>query len=171
MTIARSDMPQRANDPPAALPPEDQRTTAIALRGGYVAEAVDSAEATVLHVRAPTGRAILTMRLTAEGPVLELEGVSLSIAAHGDLKLSADRLAITTRGDAEITCGGNLTLRAEGDLHAEGADHTIVATRGDVSVRANDDVRLDGERIALNSPDPPPGPHVLSPHRLAPSGG
>ena len=166
-----SSMPEQANDPPAALPPEALRTTAIALRGGYVAEAVDSAETTVLHVRAPTGRAILTMRLTAEGPVLELEGVSLSIATHGDLKLSADRLAITTRGDAEIACGGNLTLRAEGDLHAEGADHAIVATKGDVSLRANDDVRIDGERIALNSPDPPPGPHVLSPHRLVPVGG
>ncbi len=106
----------------------------------------------MLHVRAPTGRAILTMRLTAEGPVLELEGVSLSIATQGDLKLSADRLAITTRGDAEVACGGNLTLRAEGNLHAEGQDHTIVATRGDVSLRANDDVRIDGERIALNSP-------------------
>lgn len=164
-------MPEQANDAPAALPPEALRTTTIALRGGYVAEAEGSSEATVLHVRAPTGRAILTMHLTAEGPVLELEGVSLSIATQGDLKLSADRLTITTRGDAEIACGGNLTLRAEGDLHAEGADHAIVATKGDVSLRANDDVRIDGERIALNSPDPPPGPHVLSPHRLVPVGG
>ncbi|WP_437677281.1 hypothetical protein [Sorangium sp. So ce131] len=128
--------------------------TQVMLRSGYGIEAVESPEVSLLHVRAPTGRIVLTMRLLPEGPSLEVEGVSLNIAARGDLRLSADRLSLTARGDAEIACGGNLSLRAE---------------RGDVVVKANDDVRIDGERIALNSPDAPPGPQVGSPY-LPPRG-
>jgi hypothetical protein len=148
-----SDLPHNEVTQESAAAVADEARTEVTLRGGYRVETSESAADSRLDVYAPAGGIILRMRLLPEGPVLEIEGVSLSVATRGDLRLSAERLLLTARGDAEIACGGNLTLRAE---------------TGDVRIKANDDVRLDGERIALNSPDPPPGPHVSSPHVLPP---
>lgn len=146
-----SDLPHDEATLESAPAAGDETRTLVTLRGGYRIETAESAEDSRLDVYAPAGGIILRMRLLPEGPVLEVEGVSLNVTTRGDLRLSAERLLLSARGDAEIACGGNLTLRAE---------------TGDVRIKANDDVRLDGERIALNSPDPPWGPHVSSPHML-----
>jgi hypothetical protein len=43
-----------------------------------------------------------------------------------------------------------MKLQASGDLHSEARIQNVTATLGDVNVRANDDVKLSGERVRVN---------------------
>ncbi len=124
----------------------------IPLDAGYVLETDVADRPRELSIRAPDGRVCLQVTLTPEGPRVELDSVSLSIAARGDLKMSCDNMELRAEKDLALSAGGDVTLRAEGELTTEGLAQTIRATRGDVQVKANDDVDLDGERIRLNSP-------------------
>lgn len=45
---------------------------------------------------------------------------------------------------------GDLKLQVAGDLHSEARVQNVTATLGDVNVRANDDVKMIGERIRMN---------------------
>ena len=66
----------------------------------------------------------------------------LSLKTDGDLALSARRI------DLNATEGMSLTTA--GDLKTTGRTQTIVADLGDVKLKANDDVRLNGERVLVN---------------------
>lgn len=124
----------------------------IPLDSGYVMETDASDRPRDLCIRAPDGRVCLKVTLTPEGPRVELDSVSLSIAARGDLTMSCENMELRAEKDLALSAGGDVTLRAEGELSTEGLSQTIRASRGDVQVKANDDVALDGERIRLNSP-------------------
>lgn len=124
----------------------------IQLSGGYVMETDAEDRPRDLSIRAPDGRVCLKVTLTPEGPRVELDSVSLSIAARGDLTMSCENMELRAEKDLALSAGGDVTLRAEGELSTEGLSQTIRASRGDVQVKANDDVALDGERIRLNSP-------------------
>lgn len=124
----------------------------IQLSGGYVMETDAEDRPRDLSIRAPDGRVCLKVILTPDGPVVELDSVSLSIAARGDLKMSCDNLQIDADNSLALNAGGDLSLSAGGELRTEGFSQMIRARRGEVRVKANDDVTLDGERIRLNSP-------------------
>lgn len=116
-----------------------------------------------LEVRAASGTVLLTMRLTEAGPVLSLTGVSLEIAATKTLSLRAETLQLTATGDLTMESGGALIQRSAGPALREigGLDRTTAAEMevevhpGGISLRANDDVDVIGERVRLNSEDPP----------------
>lgn len=76
----------------------------------------------------------LEIALGADGAVLRLGG-ALRLLLDGDLDISARNLRLHGRDGAALTAGN---------------DVTIEALRGDATLRANDDVRLDGERIRNN---------------------
>ncbi len=80
----------------------------------------------LLRVTGPDGGAGLTIILTPQGPVLRVAS-GLRVEVAGDLNLEAENVRIHGRDDVRIEAG-----------------------RGDVFIRANDDVRLDGERIRNN---------------------
>jgi hypothetical protein len=92
----------------------------------------------------------LSVSLTENGPVLRFEGASLVLQAAGKLAIEADELVLRGRSGVALSTEGDLELRATGDLHSEARIQTISATRGDVKIRANDDVKLVGERIRMN---------------------
>lgn len=128
-----------------SAPPDDADARTLALPSGYaVSVTADGAER--LTVRAPDGRVCVTITLTAQGPAVEIDAASLSIASRGALRLEADELSLASRGA--------LTLAAEGDVVVQGRSQHLVSTHGDIHVEANDDVRVDGERIKLNAPEP-----------------
>ena len=111
-----------------------------------------------LVVRAPDGEVELAIRLTSEGPVLSVRGAQLELYASQTLRLSCDRLELESRSDARLDIGGDLRTivggarsetimgRSETEAHAA----ALRARRGNVEIQANDDVRIDGERIWLN---------------------
>lgn len=141
--------------PGGAEPPEG---STLALRSGYSIQAIESPQANVVHLKAPDGRICVTISLRPEGPAVEVRAGSLSIAAEGDLSIDCARLSMRAEEDISIRAGRDVSMSAEGALKTEAFSQHIKARLGDVRVEANDDVRLDGERIRLNSPPPPPRP-------------
>ena len=96
------------------------------------------------------GTTSLIIRLTSAGPVIEISGGSMALKVDGDLAIAARRLflhgsegvAISSDADARIVAGQNLVT--------QGRRQEVTATHGDVRVYANDDVKIDGERIRMN---------------------
>lgn len=96
----------------------------------------------VLRLVGPGGAQRLEIAVTADGPVLRLHS-GLKIELAGALAIDAATVSLHGREGLTLTSGGDARLAAAGDLVAR-------AERGEVSVRANDDVRLDGERVRMN---------------------
>jgi uncharacterized protein (DUF2345 family) len=88
--------------------------------------------------------------VTATGPVLRFDGPSLALDARGALSISADSIAIRARQDLQLSAGGDAQVTVSGDLEVAAQAQTFRASAGDVQVKANDDVKLNGERVLLN---------------------
>lgn len=96
----------------------------------------------LLRLTGPEGERALEIALTPEGPVLRLHG-GLRMDLVGDLAIDAKRVSLHGREGLVLSSGTDAALVAAGDF-------SVQAELGDVSVRANDDVRIDGERIRMN---------------------
>ena len=168
--IAARDKPFRASSAATTLfRVEDEPKGAlasprtVALGSGRSLEITGEASDERLIVRAAGGQIMLSVRLTDEGPVLSLEGVSLEISAQKRLTLSSETLTVTTTGDATMDFGGSLHERTRGNAIREAGKASIERARevkveaspGGISMKANDDVDIKGERVRLNSDDPP----------------
>jgi hypothetical protein len=137
-----------APDPPQAL----------ALPSGY-GLTVHTNGGEKLELHAPDGRVCrvcLRVVLTKEGPMVELETASLSIVSHGSMHLAGRDVKIDAADALSIRSGGDVRIESLGDLSTKALSQTIEASRGEVRVKASDDVRVDGERIRLNAPDSTP---------------
>jgi hypothetical protein len=145
-----------SNDPSAAV-----RT--VPLASGRCLEISEQGREESIHVRSADGQILLALRLTDAGPVLSVSGVSLEIAAQRHLALASNTLSIQTAGDATVDIGGSLRERTRGSALREAGGASIERARevqveafpGGVVVKANDDVSITGERVRLNSDDPP----------------
>jgi hypothetical protein len=63
---------------------------------------------------------------------------------------AGSRLELRSGGDIRQSADGHHELSAGGRAKIMGRDVRVIASRGDVGIKANDDVSLDGERIWLN---------------------
>lgn len=126
------------------------RPERLALIGGQQLVLERGATRNVLTIVRADGMVALSVHLTAAGPVLRVEGAALEIHAQGDLALSAGRVSIHGREHLALTSGGDVQLHGEGDLHSEARIQNITAALGNVNVKANDDVKLNGERVMMN---------------------
>jgi len=122
----------------------------LALQGGHELALVRAGEQDVLRIRDSGGQIVLTVEVTDRGPVLRFEGASLAIEARGDLSICADTLRLSGRSGLALESQGDVHLDTRGDLHATARVHNIHAALGNVNIRANDDVRLNGERVIVN---------------------
>ena len=103
-----------------------------------------------LQLLSPGGLVRLTIDVTEAGPVLRFEGAAVAIQVAGPLAIDAERVAIHSRDGLELSCEGNASIRVAGDLETSARAQTVRAELGNVDVQANDDVRLNGERVFLN---------------------
>lgn len=103
----------------------------------------------VLRLFGADGQTTLTVLITPAGPVLQFSG-GLEIRTDGDLGLSGKRLALHGREGVAISTGGDMLLHADRDLHSMARIQNITAELGNVNVKANDDVRINGERVLVN---------------------
>src|SRR3954447_22717968 len=104
----------------------------------------------VLRLAAADGKTTITLRVGPQGTTIELGAASLALRVEGDLAIDAGRIALHGRDGIDISSGGDLTVSASARLEARAAEQKLVATLGDISLHANDDVSVDGERIRMN---------------------
>jgi hypothetical protein len=126
-----------------------QQTTALERPGRQRLLVERAPDASVLRICGADGRVTLSIEVTESGPVLCFEG-GLEVRAKGELDFEAQRVAIRGREGVRIESGGDAHIRAQGDLNSEGREQNVRARLGNVNVKANDDVKLRGERIRLN---------------------
>lgn len=135
----------------------------VVLPSGRAIEVESEPEMDVLRFRAPGGECVLTIHLTDAGPVVRVAAEALEVRAAKRLSLDCEEFHLRASGAAAIDVGGDLQERVGGSAHrvVRGdaiieAQHARVEARpGGIELRANDDVRVTGERVLLNSDDPP----------------
>ena len=121
----------------------------VALGGRHTLEIRREDGTDLVTLLAPDGRACLSIEVGEGGPVLRLEGAA-TLRLGGALRVDAERLELHGRSGVALTSGGAMEVSAEGDLVTQGLRQRITSSRGDVQVEANDDLRLDGERVLVN---------------------
>jgi len=124
--------------------------TAIALVGGQCLVVEKQIASNVLKLIAADGQLCLSIRITPDGPVLMFEGGNLAIESSGVLALTADRIAIHAREGLSLTTDGDMDFKSGGDSHSEARTQNVTACLGNVNLKANDDIRLIGERVRVN---------------------
>jgi hypothetical protein len=100
------------------------RTLAVA------AEGLDQ----VLEIRAASGRVELRIKMTEEGPVLQAEGLKLSLKAAESIDLECKTFKVAASEGVELTTAGPMKLEAQGEMKLE----------------TKADVKVVGECIYLN---------------------
>ena len=137
---------------------EGDRTGTAALERSQTVELVASQKLVierhdgwdVLTIVGAGGGAALSIHVTERGAELEIGGGDLTLRTRGELSIDARKVSLHGREGVALTTGGDMAIHAEGDMRSSARAHEITADLGDVDVRANDDVKLDGERIRMN---------------------
>jgi hypothetical protein len=98
------------------------------------------------------------IHMTAQGPVVRTHAARLELESTDDIVARCDRFRIEARESVELTSQGTIVQKAKGNLRSEGRAVTMEAMRGDIRLKANDDVQLLGEQVLLNCDRQPPVP-------------
>lgn len=104
----------------------------------------------VLNIVGSDEQISLSIHVTEDGPVMRIGGNTLTIQTEGSLSIDAKKVSIHSREGTSLTTSGNFEIQAAGDIHSNARIQTITANLGSVDIKANDDVKLKGERIRLN---------------------
>jgi hypothetical protein len=129
---------------------EDRQTQTLELVADQRLVVERNAESSLLRIIGRNGKVSLAIHVTEEGPVVRLEGSAIEVEAQGHLSLNAERVAIHGRKSLSLTSDGNVSLDTPADIHSDARAHKITARLGNVDIKANDDVTMDGERIRMN---------------------
>ena len=111
----------------------------------------------LLEIRNPDGQVELEVVLTDKGPVLRFNTASLQLDTR-NLQVNCDTFQVNaekeivqqSKGDFRRTVKGDSQIESGGSYSARAFETDIRSSRGDVRIRANDNVRLNGERVKLN---------------------
>ncbi len=87
----------------------------------------------LVEIRSESGMVELRVRLTEQGPVLQMESVRLKLAASEAVEIESPRVAITASEQLDLK-GGKIEVEGEEE----------------VTVESNGDVRVRGKMIWLN---------------------
>jgi len=142
---------QLARIPSAVNPESSDEPRVIELDHGrsLVIESEAGAEIVTLH--SPSGEVEIEVVVTPEGPRLRLRAVELSLIAQKRVTIDCEDLELRCTRDMKVEVGGDQHEVVAGSAHHEAHTTTVEARRGDLTMRANDDARVEGERVLLNS--------------------
>ncbi len=116
---------------------------------GYELRVEHGEGGTLLCLDTAEGAEALRVTLSPDGPILHL-GAGLRIAVAGKLEMEAERVELRGREGVVVSSGRDLELECTRDMALDAREHHLRARLGDVRVQANDDVKINGERIRLN---------------------
>lgn len=126
--------------------------TESTLAGDHRLQRVATTGMDELRIVDASGAVRVTAVITAQGVSLSFSGGDLSLRTEGDLAVEARRVSLHGRESLDLSTGGEMHLAAEGVFELEAHSQTLRTRRGDIALHANDDVRVDGERVLLNAP-------------------
>lgn len=100
----------------------------------------------------------LIISIKEKGLSLSINAFEINVNAAEELNFSSKRIKMNATEKIEIKTDGDLEFEIEKDCTAEiggisqsnAKTQLIRASLGNVEVKANDDVRLDGERVLFN---------------------
>ena len=105
----------------------------VSLSGGRTLK-VSGAASDLVEIRNPSGMLELRIRLTEEGPVLQMESVKLDLKAAESVSVACKSF--------EVRAQDKVALRSEGELE--------VHSEKDMNVTSAEEVRVVGKMIYLN---------------------
>ncbi|NQT81743.1 hypothetical protein HQ563_01880 [bacterium] len=129
---------------------EDKHTQTLELAADQRLVIERYAEGSLLRIIGRNGKVSLAIHVTEDGPVVRLEGSAVEVEAQGQLSLNAEHVSIHGRKSLSLTSDGNVSLDTPADIHSNARSQKITARLGNVDIKANDDVTMDGERIRMN---------------------
>ena len=128
------------------------------LKKGHSLTVIDKNESDVIQVRNAKGIALFTIEVSNTGATLNIEAENINLTAKKNLNLSAETLNVSSKkelfikseGDLNQYVKGNKTIETQGNNIETAKTQHIKAYLGDVKLKANDDIKLNGERVKLN---------------------
>lgn len=144
------DDPDGATGAGLTVADRDSRGSPIVLTGGHRLRVERGRDEDLLHLEAADGRLRVTLVVTAEGTRIELDGAELAIRSSGGVAIDAERVSLVGREGLSLATDQDLEIRAGGVIRTEGHAQHLVSRLGDLTIRANDDVKVTAERIKMN---------------------
>ncbi|HCR49377.1 MAG TPA: hypothetical protein DIW24_07105 [Bacteroidetes bacterium] len=122
----------------------------IALPGEQALLIEEKPEEALLQFVGKNGIISLTIVVTENGPILQVAGGDLCIRTAHNLRLEAEELTLYGRRKVSLTSDGEMDVAVSRDLKTSARQQFHRAELGCLSLYANDDVEVDGERILMN---------------------
>ena len=112
---------------------ESSEDRELYLRDGRKLTVTESGADQLVEIRSESGMVELRVKLTAEGPVLQMEAVKLQLKATEAVEIESKRVEVKATETLELS-GGEVAVKAEGEMELE----------------SKDDLRVRGKIIYLN---------------------
>jgi hypothetical protein len=149
VVVPRTASPGRPEPAPEDRP-DIGEADALELPSGRRISCEEEASGELVTIQGPEGGVELRVLLTEDGPVLRFDAARLELQSAGTIRAECERFEVAARSDVVQEAGGDVSIQARGDLSTRARTTSVTSTRGDVALKANDDVTLDGERVKLN---------------------
>jgi len=128
------------------------------LKKGHSVAIIEKNKKDLIQVRNAQGVTLFTIEVSDEGTNLNIEAENINIKANKTLHLSGENidleskkdLYLKSKGDFNQYVKGNKTIETQGENIETAKTQYIKAYLGDVKLKANDDIKLNGERVKLN---------------------
>ena len=111
-----------------------------------------------LELKNDSGDIYLNIDMTSHGPQVTIKAGILSITSNQEMHIESnlvkirakEKLILESEGDFVETIKGNKNVNIEGISNNKALIQNLIANLGNVNIKANDDLRLDGEKILIN---------------------
>ena len=113
---------------------EESESRDVYLREGRTLSVKEQGGQDILEIRSGSGQVELRIRLTEDGPVLQMESARLQLKATEAVEIEGKRVEIKATEQATIASEGKLDITSESDMKVE----------------AEGEVRVNGKMIFLN---------------------
>jgi hypothetical protein len=128
------------------------------LKKGHALAIINENDCEVVQVRNAKGIALFSISISDEATTLTIAAENIELKASNKIAISADvvqigsvsEISMKSEGDLLQTVEGDVTMITKGDKQDSARIQNLTADLGNINIKANDDVKLVGERIKLN---------------------